>query len=153
MELKENSPLDTLIVADLIRDREDLYLVWPEARYPFDHDQWREVLDPGAGNRPFLVYDEGRLIGHAALRKTLDPALYRVSFLYLRPEVRAGGLGGEMLRLLEEYGRERLGAERLTLYVRTYNSRALRCYEKAGFKRVGLEGSLILMSKDIIVEE
>jgi hypothetical protein len=52
MELVENIPLDTHVVADLIIDPDDLHLVWPMAEYPFDHDQWREALDPEAGNRP-----------------------------------------------------------------------------------------------------
>ncbi|MEE9508648.1 MAG: hypothetical protein V3V44_05100, partial [Anaerolineales bacterium] len=70
MRLVENIPLDTQVIASLISDREDLHLVWPKAKWPFDHDQWREVLDPDAGNKPFLVFEGEQLIGHAALRKT-----------------------------------------------------------------------------------
>jgi hypothetical protein len=74
--LVENIPLDTQVIASLMSDREDLHLVWPKAKWPFDHDQWREVLDPDAGNKPFLVFEGEQLIGHAALRKTEESDVY-----------------------------------------------------------------------------
>ena len=55
MKLVENIPLDTQIIAEMINDRDDLYLVWPAANWPFDHQQWREVLDPSEGNKSFLA--------------------------------------------------------------------------------------------------
>ena len=39
MNLVANIPLDTNVIADMISDQDDLYLVWPQARYPFDHAQ------------------------------------------------------------------------------------------------------------------
>lgn len=50
MKLVENIPLNTKIIADLISDPNDLYLVWPKAKYPFDHEQWKKVLDPEIGH-------------------------------------------------------------------------------------------------------
>jgi RimJ/RimL family protein N-acetyltransferase len=147
LTLVENIPLDTQIVADLITNRADLNLVWPKARWPFDHDQWREVLNPEAGNKPFLVYEHTRLIGHAALRKTEEPQVYAVSFLYILPEMRSKGLGKEMIALLEQYTKDKLSARKLVLVARTYNPMALRCYTKCGFKEYSREETLIRMSK------
>ena len=67
MRLVENIPLDTQVIASLISDREDLHLVWPKAKWPFDHDQWREVLDPDAGNElpvPFTLAALSRIRGN-----------------------------------------------------------------------------------------
>ena len=149
MRLVENIPLDTQVIASLISDREDLHLVWPKAKWPFDHDQWREVLDPDAGNKPFLVFEGGQLIGHAALRKTEESDVYAVSFLYLLPRLRSQGLGENIIGLLEQYATEKLSAKKLTLVARAYNPMALRCYTKCDFKEYSREATLIKMFKKL----
>ena len=150
MRLVENIPLDTQVIASLISDREDLHLVWPKAKWPFDHDQWREVLDPDAGNKPFLVFEAEQLIGHAALRKTEESDVYAVSFLYLLSRLRSQGLGENIIGLLEQYATEKLSANKLILVARTYNPMALRCYTKCGFKEYSREETLIRMSKVLL---
>ena len=150
MRLVENIPLNTQIIASLISDREDLHLVWPVAKWPFDHDQWREVLNPDAGNKPFLVFEGEQLIGHAALRKTEESDVYAVSFLYLLPRLRSQGLGENIIGLLEQYATEKLSVKKLILVTRTYNPMALRCYTKCGFKEYSREETLIRMSKVLL---
>ena len=150
MRLVENIPLNTQIIASLISDREDLHLVWPVAKWPFDHDQWREVLNPDAGNKPFLVFEGEQLIGHAALRKTEESDVYAVSFLYLLPRLRSQGLGENIIGLLEQYATEKLSVKKLILVARTYNPMALRCYNKCGFKEYSREETLIRMSKVLL---
>jgi len=54
-----------------------------------------------------------------------------------------------MIALLEEYARERLGAKRLELKVRSFNNRARRCYEKCGFTEFFRENTKVMMGKDI----
>ena len=152
MRLLENIPLDTQVIASLISDREDLLLVWPVAKWPFDHDQWREVLDPDAGNKPFLVYEGKQLIGHAALRKTEESDVYTVSYLYLLPRLRSQGLGETLIGLLEQYATENLSAKKLVLVARTYNPMALKCYTKCGFQEYSREETLIKMSKLLQIE-
>ena len=147
MRLVENIPLDTQVIASLISDREDLHLVWPVAKWPFDHDQWREVLDPAAANKPFLVYEGKQLIGHAALRTTEESDVYTVSYLYVLPRLRSQGLGETLIGLLEQYATENLSARKLLLVARTYNPMALRCYTKCGFQEYTREKTLIKMSK------
>jgi ribosomal protein S18 acetylase RimI-like enzyme len=147
--LVENIPLDTQVIASLMSDREDLHLVWPLATWPFDHDQWREVLDPDAGNKPFLVYQGKQLIGHAALRKTEESGVYSVSYLYLLPQSRSQGLGETMIGLLEQYATEKLSAKKLILVARAYNPMALRCYTKCGFREYSREETLIRMFKKL----
>ena len=150
MKLVENIPLNTQLIADLISDPKDLYLVWPSAKYPFDHDQWKSVLDPNKGHTPFLIYHGDNLIGHAALCKTEDPPTYTVSFLYLLPSLRSKGLGEKLVRLLEDFSIQRLSAKKLILVTRTYNPGAVKCYLKCGFEEYNRDGTLISMSKNLI---
>lgn len=149
MVIIENEPLNTVLLERMIKDPDDLSLVWPLARYPFDHEQWKEVLDPGKGAISFLVYEGDSLVGHAALDRGEDPQTRVVRFLYIIPELRSQGLGQKLLSLLEDYAREKLGAKRLILRVRSFNERAIGCYAKSGYLEFFREGSLMMMGKDI----
>ncbi len=146
MRLVENIPLDTMVIEKLIEDKNDLFLVWPKADFPFNHLQWQEVLDPQKGNIPFLVYEGNELIGHAAIRKAAD-GIYFLSFLYIIPSMRSCGAGERMINLLEQYAAEKLNAKEPNIVVRAYNPRAIRCYTKCGFKEYSREDTLIIMSK------
>jgi RimJ/RimL family protein N-acetyltransferase len=148
MELVENSPLDTGKIASLISTKDDMFLVWPIAKWPFDHQQWAEVLDPGKGNISFIIREGGKPVGHAALLNKGVPDTYTVSFLYLLPDYRSQGLGRCMVAALEGYAIRMFGAKRLRLVVRDYNPRALKCYLHSGFKETGRDGTLINMEKD-----
>ena len=149
MKLVENIPLNTHAIANMIEDREDLFLVWPLAKHPFDHDQWKAVLNPNLGNKPFLIFQDDGMIGHVALCVTEDPKVYSISFLYLIPQFRSQGLGKEVMVLLEEYAQKKLSAERLVLVARSYNPRALNCYTQCGFQEIDRHGTLIRMSKTL----
>jgi RimJ/RimL family protein N-acetyltransferase len=147
VKLVANVPLDTQKIANLISDPDDLHLVWPIARQPFDHEQWKGVLDPEAGHTPFLLYDGDRIIGHAGLCKTEQDGTYSIRFMYIVPDLRSGGIGSQLVRLIEQYAHTKLQARKLTLVVRTYNPRARRCYEKCGFVEEGCDDTLIRMGK------
>ena len=147
MRLVENIPLDTNIIADLISDYDDLHLVWPNAKWPFDHAQWQKVLDPESGHKSFLVYEDNELIGHSAIRRTEEPGVYSINYLYLLPHMRSRGLGAKMMGLLEQYAREELSASKLVLVTRTYNPGARKCYSKCGFREYSREVTLVRMSK------
>ena len=149
MVIIENDPLNTVLLERMIKDPDDLSLVWPLAHYPFDHEQWKEVLDPGKGAISFLVYEGDSLVGHAALDRGEEPQTRVVRFLYIIPELRSQGLGQKLLSLLEDYAREKLAARRLILRVRSFNERAVGCYAKSGYSEFFREGNLMMMGKDI----
>lgn len=149
--LKPNLPLDTRALAEMIDDPSDLFMVWPAAKQPFDHDQWREALNPEQGNRSYWVYQEARRIGHGALRP-VGPEAYSINFLYLRPESRGYGLGRALVLSLESIARDELSAKRLTLKVRTYNRAAVACYKGCGYRTDWNEGTLVCMAKDLTPE-
>ncbi|TCO74840.1 RimJ/RimL family protein N-acetyltransferase [Marinisporobacter balticus] len=55
-----------------------------------------------------------------------------------RDENQSKGYGTEALKLLLQYGFYRLGLNKIELEVRAYNKKAIRCYEKCGFKVEGV---------------
>jgi [ribosomal protein S18]-alanine N-acetyltransferase len=147
--LVANHPLDLLTLGHLLSDRDELFLVWPDARVPFDAGQWREQLLAQPGNRSYFVVHDGEIIGHAALLETDEPHVLAMSYLFIRPDLRGRGLGKELIRLLEDEARERPGVQALRLRVRTYNPRAIHLYEAAGFAAAEQYGTLVIMRKSL----
>lgn len=50
---------------------------------------------------------------------------------------RNNGYGTEVLRLLLDYGFNYLNLNNIMLKVKSFNKRAIKCYEKVGFKEFG----------------
>lgn len=149
LSLVANRPLDLETLAVLLADKDELFLVWPDARFPFDRDQWSERLQAHPGNRSYFVTCDGRIIGHAALLETDEPRTLAVSFLFIRTDERGRGFGRELMALLEAEARTLPEAQALKLRVRNYNPRALHVYAACGFVKSSEEGTLAVMRKTI----
>jgi ribosomal-protein-alanine N-acetyltransferase len=99
-----------------------------------DQDDLQELLDPERRKDSyFSVRDEsGALVGFFQFEregKTVDVGLG------MRPDLTGKGLGVGYLLAGLEFARERFSPERFTLSVTTFNERAIRAYERAGFER------------------
>lgn len=55
------------------------------------------------------------------------------------PDYRGKGYGGEIMRLTMHYGFEQFNLNRITLRVMSFNTRAIRLYEKLGFRHEARE--------------
>ena len=99
-----------------------------------DQDDLQELLDSERrGDAYFSVFDEsGAIVGFFQFEregKTVDVGLG------MRPNLTGKGLGTEFLLAGLEFARERFSPEGFTLSVTTFNERAIRVYERAGFSR------------------
>jgi ribosomal-protein-alanine N-acetyltransferase len=99
-----------------------------------DPDDLRELFDPKRRKDAyFSVFDEeGVLVGFFQFERagnTVDVGLG------MRPDLTGQGLGIEYLLAGLKFARERFSPERFTLYVATFNERAILVYERAGFRR------------------
>ena len=148
MELVLNNPPDLDRLGALLSDKDDLLLVWPEAKFPFDREQWRLRLSLLPGNRSYFVALDGETIGHVALLETEEAQTLAVSFVFVKPQQRGRGLGVELMTLVELEARK-LGAHALRLRVRTYNPRARCVYEAVGFIASEQTDTLVIMRKQL----
>ena len=99
-----------------------------------DEDDLAELLDADLRGEAFFAVedDEGQLVGYFSFKpegRTL------VVGLGLRPDLTGRGLGGGFFAAGLDYGRERFAPERFSLAVATFNERAIKVYERAGFER------------------
>ena len=99
-----------------------------------DEDDLAELLDPERREDAyFSAFDEGgALVGFFQFE--VDGATVDVG-LGLRPDLTGGGLGLDYLLAGLEFARGRYAPARFTLSVATFNARAIRVYERTGFRR------------------
>jgi aminoglycoside 6'-N-acetyltransferase len=101
----------------------------PDEGFPFEEPdavRWTIEVDGAvAGLIEFHEEDEPRY-RHASIDLFLDPALHRQ------------GIGTEAIRRLVSYLVHERGHHRITIDPAADNLAAIRCYEKVGFRRVGV---------------
>jgi len=100
-----------------------------------DPDDLRELLDPGLRGEAYWAAedDAGALVGYFSFKPKEEGALE--IGLGLRPDLTGQGLGGSFLAAGVEFGRERYAPALFVLSVATFNERAIKVYERAGFAR------------------
>lgn len=115
-------------------------------RYPAPYDAynlppWEESARQGLGitQRPvregefFAACQSNAFIGWFRLKSSADSIVLGVG---LAPECCGKGFGVQLLRLAIEKCAELYGSLPLRLEVRAFNRRAIRCYERVGFREL-----------------
>jgi ribosomal-protein-alanine N-acetyltransferase len=100
-----------------------------------DPGDLRELLDPALrGEAYWAVRDEANeLVGYFSF-KPKDEQTVEIG-LGLRPDLTGRGLGGSFLAAGLEFALTRFEPARFVLSVATFNERAIKVYERAGFSR------------------
>ena len=136
MPVRLGTNADAAAAAALVRR-----VLW-EHGLPFEPDGLdADILAPeahyAAGGGAFYVATDagGRIVGTAALQLT-GPASGEIRKMFLLPEARGNGIGRALLEAVLVAARVRR-LERVTLTTRHRYDRAIRLYERAGFRLVG----------------
>ena len=105
-------------------------------RYDPPYDFYDGDIDPVLNaERFFAARDEsGALVGHYYFEQKDDTLEYGVG---LRPDLTGLGLGLGLFRSGLAFGKERFAPASVTLAVAAFNERAIRVYERAGFRETG----------------
>ena len=156
---------DDLVIRRMVDDVRDYDLMvrWrnlPHVRYWWDPDdppltrevaieEYRPMTRPDATSTACIVELQGRPVGHMqfylwtsyatyanAIGIPFDGDTWGIDLFVGEPERIGRGLGTRMVNLLCEYLEAERNASAVTLTTEVDNSVAIRCYEKAGFKRV-----------------
>jgi aminoglycoside 6'-N-acetyltransferase len=87
----------------------------------------------------FTIELDGRPAGYVAVNEESDPDSYSVDLdIFLDFELVDRGIGTDALRHVLTMMFEGRGHHRADVWVNPHNKRALRAYEKVGFKPVGI---------------
>lgn len=105
-------------------------------RYDPPYDFYNGDDDPVQNpERFFSVRDaEDELVGFYYFEWKVDALEIGLG---LRPDLTGRGLGLDFLRAGLSFARAHFGAERIVLNVAAFNERAIKVYERAGFRRTG----------------
>ena len=101
------------------------------------------------GEAHFTIYDrEDEAPAGIVSLMGISHLLGSSRFGILLGERRGRGLGGEATRLALDWAFHVLGLHNVMLEVMAWNERAIRAYERAGFRRIGLRrGALVSMGE------
>jgi RimJ/RimL family protein N-acetyltransferase len=103
-----------------------------EPPYDFYDGDGQMPLNP---ERFFEAHDEsGRLVGFFYFERRGEALFYGLG---MRPELTGRGAGLDFVRAGLEFGIERYRPKRVILDVAAFNKRAIKVYERAGFRIVG----------------
>jgi [ribosomal protein S18]-alanine N-acetyltransferase len=103
-----------------------------EPPYDVYDDDGEPVLNP---ERFYQARDEeGRLAGFYYFEPVGSVIKYGLG---LRPELTGRGLGLEFVKAGLEFARRTFGPQRIVLDVASFNERAIKVYERAGFRITG----------------
>ena len=126
----------------------EFLLQWagPSYHYPLTREQLQELMAAAVGNEPevllFKAVDvaTGQVIGHIELlnidRQNRLLSIGRV--LVGAPELRGRGLGRQIVLAALKIAFDELAMHRVGLGVFAFNTPAITCYERVGFRREGV---------------
>lgn len=81
----------------------------------------------------------GRVVGMIQFHEETTPDFRHAGMdIFMASECHGQGLGADAIRTLAHHLLDERGHHRLTIDPAAANERAIRCYERAGFRRVGI---------------
>ncbi len=131
--------------------------------YPFydmenDREDYEEIISPKQRrDRYFQILNAaGNLVAFFCIES--EDAVRAEVGLEMVPALMGKGLGSELMRVIEEYVKRHTDFKTIILSVASFNQRALKVYQRAGFERVGVENEesnggvfeFIKLSKNVV---
>ena len=98
-----------------------------------------ELAAGGDGSVRLVVEAGGEVAGMIQFHEELEPDFRHAGIdIFLAGDSHGQGLGADAVRTLARHLFEERGHHRLTIDPAAANERAIRCYERVGFRRVGI---------------
>ncbi len=139
------SDFETL-VAWITSRKQEIMWAGRTFRFPLDHDQLQTYLNTCRGDHPkrlaFKAVDSNShemLGGINFHRIDWENKMGRLGLVIVSPGCRGKGIGVQMVRQALAQGFETYGLHRIELGVFDFNVSAIRCYERSGFFREGIQ--------------
>jgi RimJ/RimL family protein N-acetyltransferase len=125
----------------------------PTLDFPLDRRQFEAMLAESRTEPPsrlawMATADDGRIVGHVQLAIDYRDGVGRLARVAIAPAERGHGYGVQMLERVIERGFSDPDMERIELNVYSFNTAALRTYEKLGFVREGMRRSSVRVGKE-----
>jgi aminoglycoside 6'-N-acetyltransferase len=102
-------------------------------------DDLRDKAGPDEDALVFVIEDEGEVVGLVQAGEEDDPDYRHANIdIFLTSALSGHGLGSDAIRTLAHHLFEDRGHHRIVIDPAAANERAIRTYERIGFRRVGI---------------
>jgi len=99
----------------------------------------RDAMEIPEGESHFVIELDGEAIGFIQCYEETDPMYRHASVdISLRSPWQGKGHGPDAIKALAQFLIDKRGHHRLTIDPAAHNTRAIKAYERVGFKRIGL---------------
>lgn len=133
MEIRPITKEDAIEICNWQYD--GIYSVYNFASYEKCKERgWNIADDEKRGQAYVAVYDEGKLFGFFNIMDREDRVELGVG---MRPDQCGKHFGKDFVSLAVETVNQRYPQKKIVLKVRSFNKRAVKCYESCGFKVTG----------------
>ena len=143
LRLVQNGPQFSDSVLRSLGDQDAIRLTGTHATFNLESVRSYLASLPGRADRAdwaVIRKSDGSCIGEAVLNELdADNATMNFRIMLSGDGARERGYGTQTTRAVRDYGFDDVGLNRIGLEVYSFNPRAIRVYDKAGFQREGVE--------------
>lgn len=129
--------LDLPLLCTFPRTEEELFYLYPSARYPLTPEQLARCI--AQRSAPTVVEDGGRVVAFADLFRLKGSRLVNIGNVMVAPEARGRGVGRYLIEAMVDSARTLYGARRVRVSCFNRNTAGMLLYAKLGFVPCGVE--------------
>ncbi len=148
-EFVVNNKIDLAFFENTLKSDEEIQMVNPSAKLPFDKAHWLNFFERGNPTTSYLLKYQGRTVGHTALQLKKEYNSLWLCWVLVAKDFRGTDCALKLLRHTEEHVKSDFQLEEYYLNVLVNNKRAISFYEKNGFVKI-LEDERIIQMRKIL---
>jgi len=151
LDLKISKSFNQNAIATLYKNKQDLKLAFPSARFPVDMKDWQTWIEKTESENFSLLWgDKDGFISHLAIKCFREkPGIVYLCFFIIDEKYRGKGLSSKILDDAYRFVREELDKSELWLVVDPKNKKAFNIYLNEGFKIIDEREAGLRMMKQL----
>ncbi len=147
--IREATPKDFESIANLIKNKEELFLIYPSGKFPLTPKQVKELYE---ARKDFTVLtDKNRIIGFANLYDYLENKFVFIGNVVIDKAYRGRGKGKKLIAHMIELAKEKYNLPEVRISVFADNTDALLLYIDLGFELYAKEAKKNYQNDNVLL--
>ena len=152
---------DAFVIAEWLTDIDTVYKWSAEhiGRFPVNGSDILDLYKSEKREYPYTIYmtacdDDRNPVGHLLICFPVEDHSYaRFRLVIVDSSRRGQGIGRQMISMALNYSRDYLGVKQVAMAAMIDNEEAVKCYEKAGFTKIGCPIKRLINGKEFELNE